>query len=165
MTAAQIEHNPGLARYVGEVLLTFRMPGASLVPELQREAGRWLLLMNWDFEPAARELARMREEVLGDPGRLGRLLVTVAAERGTQFGPLSAGQWRGALDRLHGQGYGLIGEAFLESVGLSYLVEVRPANGSRATPDGHIRGLLRSWLARSIRLDMRATLTTRKTMD
>jgi hypothetical protein len=165
MTAAQIEHNPGLARYVAEVLLTFRMPGASLVPELQREAGRWLLLMNWDFEPAARELGRMLEEVLGEPGRLGRLLITLAAERGAQLGPVSGKQLRGVLDGLHGQGYGLIGEAFLESVGLNYLVEVQPASRSRTRAETRVRSLLRSWLAEKIRFDMRATLTARQTMD
>lgn len=164
MTTAQIEHNPGLARYVAEVMLTFRMPGASLVPALQREAGRWLGLMEWDFEPAARELGRLLHEVLGDPGRLGKLLITVMAQRGERLGPFSGRQMEGAIDRLRGAGYGLIGEAFLESVGLLYLVSRGTAAQRRPPVDERLRALMRSWLADRIRLDMRTKLTTRETM-
>ena len=166
MTAAQIDSDPGVARYLSEVLLTFRMPGASLVPELQREAGRWLVLMQWDFEPAARELGRMLQEVLGDSGRLGRLLITLAAQRGEQLGPLSAHHVQAAIQRLRGAGYGLIGEAFLESVGLRYLFPpVLSRRREQLRVDRLLRGLLRSWIADRIRLDMQSKLTTRETMS
>lgn len=165
MTAAQVESNPGLSRYVGEVMLSFRMPGASLVPNLQREAGRWLVLMQWDFEPAAREIGRMLEEVFRDSGRLGRLLVTIAAHRGERFGPLSGRYLQSAMQHLRGSGYGLIGEAFLESVGLGYLLPRGPtASPEHRRLDGRLRRLLRSWIAGRIRLDMQQKLTTRETM-
>jgi hypothetical protein len=165
MTAAQIAGNPNLARYVSEVMLTFRMPGSSLAPDLQKEAGRWLSLMEWDFEPAAREIGRMLEEVLADAGRLGRLLVTIAAERGEKLGPLSASQVQSVLNHLRGVGYALVGEAFLESVGLDYLLNI--GDGQRRSafdPQGRARRLIRSWLASRIHIDIRTKLTTRKTM-
>jgi hypothetical protein len=166
MTAAQIASNPDLARYVAEVMLTFRMPGASLVPELQKEAGRWLKLMQWDFQHAARELGRMLEEVLGDPGRLGRLLIGVAAERGERFGPLRAQQLLAVLEHLRGAGYSLVGEAFLESVGLDYLVgiENETETGLPATLPVRARNLVRTWLASRIQFDLPAKLTQRETM-
>jgi hypothetical protein len=164
MTAAQIAFEPNLARYLAEVMLTFRMPGASLVPHLQSEAGRWLTLMEWDFAPAARELLRMLAEVLADPGRLGRLLVTIAAEHGETLGPLSGAQARRAMDTLRGAGYGLVGEALLESVGLGYLADVHADGAAGASPVARVRGLIRSWLAGRLDLDLHRRFTTARVL-
>ncbi|MBI2766632.1 MAG: acyl-ACP desaturase [Chloroflexi bacterium] len=166
MTAVQIQANPGLARYVGEVMLTFRMPGASLAPELQKEAGRWLTLMEWDFEPAAKELIRLLNDVLAEPGRLGRLLMTIAAERGERIGPLSGRSAQRAMALAGGAGYGLVGEALLESAGLGYLVDVHDGGEGSGVPANEplkLRRLLRTWLARRLDLDMRSRFTNRAT--
>jgi hypothetical protein len=107
-----------------------------------------------DASRVARELTRLLYSLLEDPAKGGRLLVAVAEARGQRLGPLPAGQLRRALDRLGGGGYGLVGEAFLEHAGLSYLFRDRPGPGRRPGPASRLRGLLRSWLARHISVEL-----------
>ncbi|MGI8422659.1 MAG: acyl-ACP desaturase [Chloroflexota bacterium] len=162
MTALQIEGEPGLVSHLAEVLLTFRMPGASLLPELQSQAGYWMTVMGYDFKAGAKELVRIVEGCLTDVGQLGRLLVNIAAERGEVLGPISANHIRMAFDRLGGRGYGLVGEALLESVGLSYLAEIRTDDGADRQFAHRLRRLLRSWLAGKINLDLGARTIARR---
>ena len=49
------------------------------------------------------------------------MAMMLAAERDVKLGPLKASQVSAALNRLGGAGYGLIGEALLERVGLGYM--------------------------------------------
>lgn len=155
MTAMQVEANPRLVGPVAEALLNFEMPGHVLVPELQGAVGRWMPHMGADFERITRDLVRIMHEAMGDMRRTGALLVALAAERGFSLGPVSPRQIKVALDRLGGPGYGLIGEALLEAVGLTYLF-TRPSerqDSAFALYDGvyeRIRGLMRTWLAKQI---------------
>jgi hypothetical protein len=156
MTALQVEGDPALASHLAEVILTFRMPGASLVPELQGQAGHWMTVLGYDFRASTKELVRIVESCLADVGQLGRLLVHIAAERGEALGPVSAKHIRMAFDRVGGRGYGLVGEALLESVGLDYLVEIPTAGGKDRQRARRLRQLFRSWLASKIYVDVGA---------
>lgn len=160
MTALQLEAEPDYMRYLVEELSRFRMPGNSLVPELQSQAERWLPLMGADMRRVVKDLLRLLHSTLGNPDRLGRLLVELAAMKSINLGPLTAHSVEAALNRLGGKGYGLVGEAALEMSGLGYLFrdksrspETSAAAGARAAAG--IRGLLRSWLAAEMAARMR----------
>ncbi len=150
MTALQLEADSRMTAQVGEALLAFQMPGNVLVPELQGAANRWLGLMGGDVTRIQRDLVRLVHEAAGDVRRTGAILVQVAAERGEALGPFRPRQVKAAFDWLGGAGYGLVGEALLERAGLSYLFRTPGRTGTVA----RLRGLLRSWLARQIELDV-----------
>jgi len=160
MVALQIEANPALVPCVAEALLRFEMPGNQLVPHLQARVGAWMPAMGADFERITRDLVRHVYATLADPALAGRLVMEIARERDVSFGPLAPGVVQAALNRLGGPGYGLIGEAVLQSVGLAYLFEhKRGVQDSAFLPYGgvyeRVRSLVRSWIARQIdfRLD------------
>lgn len=161
MTALQIEANPNLMRHVAEALMRFEMPGNTLVPDLQHNVTRWMPLMGADFDRITRDLVRFIYTTLADTRLTGKMLVHIAAEKGLDIGPLSPRLIRTALDRLGGPGYGLLGEALLERVGLARLFRHergRQDNGFAlyGGPFEHIRSLTRSWVARQMefRLDV-----------
>jgi hypothetical protein len=149
MTALQLEASPHLLGHVAEAISTFEMPGTSLVPELDPHVERWMRLMGNDYDRSGRDLVRLLYSVVGDTQRAGQLIVRVAAEGGTKIGPLAPVVIRSALDRLGGRGYGLLGEAVLERVGLGYLYRDR---SRAASLPSRIRGMLRRWLAAQIDL-------------
>jgi hypothetical protein len=155
MTALQIEANPNYVGYVAEEVTRFRMPGNSLVPELQSQAERWLPLMGANFERIYRDLFRLLHQTLGSAKLTGELLVRMAAEKGVSLGPISARQVQTALNRLGGPGYGLIGEAALEMAGLDYVFKTKPErqdSGFRMYEGVYerVRSLVRTWLAREM---------------
>ncbi|MEX2245083.1 MAG: acyl-ACP desaturase [Dehalococcoidia bacterium] len=155
MTALQIEARPRYMTYVAEALLKFTMPGNTLVPELQAQVGRWMPLMGADFERITKDLVRLVHETMGNTRATGRLLVEIAAERGFNLGPVSPKVIRAAADRLGGPGYGLLGEALLQRVGLAYTFrrERERQDSAFRLYDGayeRIRSLLRGWVAKQI---------------
>ncbi len=155
MTALQVEANPRLIRNVAEGLLKFEMPGNTLVPELQSSVSRWMPFMHADFERITRDLVRLVYETMSDTRRAGALLVEIAAEKGFTLGPVSPRTIQAAVNRLGGPGYGLLGEALLQRVGLSYLFrhERETQDSAFALYDGayeRVRSLLRTWIANQI---------------
>jgi hypothetical protein len=155
MTALQVEGNPRLMSSVGEALLKFEMPGNTLVPDLQAKVGRWMPLMGADFERITKDMVRLIYDTLSNTRMAGAMIVEIAAERGYKLGPISPRILQTAINRLGGPGYGLLGEALLERVGLSYVFKAeRGAQDSAYAPYAavyeRIRGLLRSWVAQQI---------------
>jgi hypothetical protein len=151
MTALQLEANPHLLPSVVETLLSFEMPGNTVAPALQARAHEWLPLLGVNFERITRDLVRLMHEISGSTRNSGRLLVEIAAQKGVALGPLSARHIQGALNRLGGPGYGLLGEAMLERTGLGYIF--RPPAGRQDPafsvyhrPYERLRALVRSWL-------------------
>jgi hypothetical protein len=118
MTAIQVEENPELIELVARTLSTFQMPGTQLVPDCGPLALGWMQKLNVDFNYVAKELVRNFSESAGNVNRSGKLLVEMAVAREYPIGPFPARFVRGAMNRLGGAGYGLLGEAVLEKVGL-----------------------------------------------
>ena len=161
MVALQVEANPRLLPLVAEGLSRFEMPGNQLVPHLQKLAGGWMPLMGADFDRITRDLVRTIHSTMADTAMAGKLVVQIAVERGIKIGPISPRLVQAAVNRLGGPGYGLLGEALLERVGLSYMF--RAENGRQdsafALYNGayeRVRAILRSWVAKQIdfRLDV-----------
>ena len=155
MVALQIEGNPRLLPYVAEAIIGFEMPGNTLVPELQARVGRWLPLMGGDYEQIAKDLVRYLYTMLADTRQAGQMIMEIAAKKDLKIGPLSPAVVRGALDRLGGPGYGLVGEALLERFGLDYMFRAqhgRQDSGFRfyEGPYERVRGIVRTWIAGQI---------------
>ena len=117
LTAVQVEENPELIELVARALSTFQMPGTQLVPDCGPLALTWMQKLNVDFFHVAKELVRNFAESAGNVRRSGQLLVEMAVAREYPIGPFPARFVRGAMNRLGGAGYGLLGEAILEKVG------------------------------------------------
>jgi hypothetical protein len=161
MTALQIEANPEYVGYVAQEVAGFRMPGNSLVPDLQSRVDRWLPLMGADFERIYRDLLRLLHQTLGNARLTGEFVVRMAAEKGVSLGPISVRQVQAAMNRLGGPGYGLIGEAALEAAGLDYVFKSDGARQDSAFRlyEGvyeKVRALVRSWLAGEMTARMHA---------
>ena len=157
MTALQVEANPALLAHVAEAIVHFKMPGAVLLPELEANVPHWMSASQVDLDELVRGLIRLVESALPDTRSAGALLMEVASGKGMRLGPLSAGQVNGALKRLGGPGYGLIGEALLERAGLGYLYRraERPSQWGRGDAiTGRLRAMLRDWVASQIDLRM-----------
>ena len=155
MTALQVEANPAFFTHVADEVARFRMPGNSLVPDLQVQSVRWLPLMGADLTHVVRDMIRLLYSTVGSPRLGGQLALDLAGRKGVKLGPLKHSQVTAALNALGGWGYGLIGEAMLERAGLAYLFE---AQGPRAqSPPQKVRALFRSWLADRIPLQFYAT--------
>ena len=155
MTAIQIEAEPRYMTLVAEGLLKFEMPANTLAPELQQNVARWMPLMGADFELISRDLVRLIYQTMSDTRMTGALLVEIAAEKNFDLGPISPRLIRAAANRLGGPGYGLLGEAVLERMGLSYLFRSKRErqDSAFALYDGayeRVRGMLRSWVAKQI---------------
>ena len=159
MTAIQVEANPSLVFHVADEAARFRMPGNSLVPELQAQSPRWLPLLGADMERILRDLLRLFHETLGSARLTGAFIVAIAAEKGVRVGPIQLRQAAPALNRLGGPGYGLIGEALLERAGLGYLFRTGRDRNGKLPVSERVRALARSWLADRIPIQMAATAT------
>jgi hypothetical protein len=152
MTALQVEADPmAIVSIVSEVK-TFRMPGTSLVPELQAQGARWQRLLGADSEQLLRDLFRFVQQTLQNVRQTGELVMKLAAEKNVRLGPVPVDVIDRALRRLGGPGYGLVGEAALERAGLGYMFAKRPGQHDRAFGpyEGQyerVRGLVRSWIA------------------
>jgi len=155
MTAIQVEENPRFVEDMTREIISFDMPGASLIPDLQAQGKRWQMLLGANPERMFRDLIRLVHEVLGNTRLTGELVLRLAADRNVAIGPLSARQISGALNRLGGVGHGLIGEALLEKAGLGYMFNrpegtqdrgFRPYQGVQA----QVRTLIRSWICSHI---------------
>jgi hypothetical protein len=118
MTAVMVEENHENLALVAKTLTTFQMPGTRLVPEYGPRSQEWLIRLNTDFTRIARELVRNFSEAAGNLRRTGMLLVEMAVARDYNIGPFPPKVVRTAMNRLGGPGYGLLGEAILERVGL-----------------------------------------------
>ncbi len=159
MTAIQVESNPRLLGPLAETLAKFSMPGNALVPELQGRATAWLPKMGGDFQHMARDMVRLIHESTGDVKRMGRVLVDIAAHKGYHHGPVSARTAKRALDGLGGPGYGLIGEAILERVGLSHVFSKQKKGRAilfHNTLAERVRAPVRSWIARQLEVSFDA---------
>ena len=155
MVALQVEANPRLLPHVAEALLKFEMPGNTLVPHLQAQVTRWMPRMGADFDRITKDMVRLIHTTMADLNMTGRLLVQLAVERGFKIGPLSPRLIQTVVNRLGGPGYGLLGEALLERVGLAYIFAPRAGRQDSAFAPytagyERLRGLLRSWVASQI---------------
>jgi hypothetical protein len=115
MTAIQVGANPDLIPYLAESILTFKMPGAALVPQHQSRVMQWMPLMGADFPRITKELFRHFHSVMGNVRRSGELALEILVRTNPGVTPKLI---KSTLDKLGGPGYGLIGEAMLEKVGL-----------------------------------------------
>jgi hypothetical protein len=143
MAAMQVAANPEMAHHVTYELLKFRLPGNSLIPELQSRAADWLPKMGADFAQVARDLIRHLHAIVASEKALGRLVVELAQEKDFGLAKLKGPQVRWALERYDGWAYGLVGEAVLERLGLSFIFKESEQNDLR----GRLRARLRGWLA------------------
>jgi hypothetical protein len=100
--------------------------------------------MGADVSRIVKDLARHLYTITSSPREMGRLAVQLADERDDSPGALKPRHLRWLLDRSGAWGYGLIGEALLERLGLSFLF--RTPQGS-LTWQGKARDRLRTWLA------------------
>ena len=155
MAALQVEGNPRFVDYVSEELMRFRMPGSSVVPELQAQTQAWLEPLGADFEHMIKDILRLAYETLGNTRLAGQMVLGFAAAKGYSLGPFTVRQLQAAIDRLGGPGYGLLGEAMLEKAGLSYIFETEQS-GVATNPGTavylRLRGALRSWIGEQLAL-------------
>ena len=158
MTAIQIEGNPQLLPLVAESIVQFQLPSNILTPELQDKTRGWMPYMHADQDRMLIDLIRLMHQTSGSTPRMGRLLVDVAAASKHMGGPVPVKALKRGMDRLGGVGYGLVGEAILQHVGLESLFE---KGRKRRVPIydtvySRVRGVMRSWLANliHIRLDV-----------
>ena len=147
MTALQIEGNPEFVADVAEQAGQFEMPSLSLLPDLHEHGMRWQQSMGAEPEQIIRTLFRYAHEALGDVRLTGEMVLRLAAAQKVRLGPLPAANVQAALGRLGGTGYGLVGEAVLERMGLGYMFAPQ-AEMAGAYP--RVRALMRSWLAARI---------------
>ena len=160
MTAAQIEENPDLLHLVAATGASFNMPGVSLVPEYQLRALDWMPFMGADLDRNARVIVRSLFDIAGSPARAGEMLLEIAVLRGLNIGKLSAERAKAIIDRLGGRGYGLLGEAVLECVGLPIPPETQARADARLAGgvptvgalQERLRGMVRTSIARRIDL-------------
>jgi hypothetical protein len=163
MTALQVEGNPHFVDDIADQVHQFHMPSMSLVPELHTQGVRWQQLMGADFERLFRDLFRFVQETLQNVRLTGRLVLRLAAAKNVNLGPISGRQLELALRRLGGPGYGLIGEAALQRVGLGYMFNCTDGErdgvfGRREGVHERVRGLVRSWIAERLPPPAQVTL-------
>jgi hypothetical protein len=141
---------------VAHELNHFRLPGNSLIPDLQSQAERWLPLMGADFNRIVKDLVRLLHACAGSPERLGRMALDLASWKDVRLGLLKPRHFDWALNRFGGFGYGLVGEAILERVGCSYLYEPHHAEDTQEGLAERARGVLRTWLSRQLPVSVNA---------
>jgi hypothetical protein len=151
MTVMQLEANPDFVADVAFELARFRLPGNALIPDLQAEATRWLPLMGADFSRIARDLVRLLYMTVGSPRMMGRLAIELTETKGKTIGPVRPHQLHAVLNRFNGWGYGLVGEAVLERMGLEFMFQT-DVDKARRQHDVtfRVRERLRTWLARQL---------------
>ena len=143
MTAIQVAANPDFVHNVADELVRFRLPGNSLIPDLQSRAIEWLPKMGADFGQVARDLVRHLHAIVGSEKLLGRMVADMAQHKDFGLGALKGRQVKWALERGNGWAYSLVGEAVLERLGLAFLFKASDRNHVR----GRVRARTRSWLA------------------
>ncbi|MGE0686690.1 MAG: hypothetical protein AB7P33_08100 [Dehalococcoidia bacterium] len=143
MAAMQVAANPALVHDVAYELAKFRLPGNSLIPELQAKAVDWLPKMGADFTQLTKDLLRHIYLITGSPKQMGRLAVDISQMKDYGLGMLKGPQIKWALERGDGWGHALVGEALLERLGLSFLFKSSVQEDYR----GRIRSAVRTWLA------------------
>jgi hypothetical protein len=146
MTAMQVASQPELVSSIGEELVNFRLPGNSLIPDLQGHAERWLKLMGADFGQVARDMARLLYMTVESPKQLGRLIVDVGARKDVGFGSITPKHIKWALERPNGWGYGILGEAIMERMGLAFMFK-KDQQDAKTNMEMRLRNKLRTWLA------------------
>ena len=156
MTAIQVEANPEFVHNVADELNRFRLPGNSLIPDLQSQAVRWLPLMGADFNRIVKDLVRHLHVCVGSPEGLGRMAMDIASFKEERLGPLRPQHFDWALNRFGGFGYGLVGEAVLERVGCSYLYKPHHAEDTQEGLAERARGLVRTWLSKQLPVSVTA---------
>jgi hypothetical protein len=147
MAALQVEENPELLTLVAKTVLGFQMPGTRLVPQFGTRALEWMNEMNQDFSRIARDLVRNFSDMAGTIKRTGQLLMDIAVLRGYPIGPFSPRLVQRTLNALGGPGYGLMGEAILDKVGLL------PVGTNRGGMYERVRSSMRGFVA--ARIDLR----------
>jgi hypothetical protein len=156
MTAIQVEANPEFVKDIADELNRFRLPGNSLIPDLQSQAERWMPLMGADLGRIVREMVRLLHSCAGSPERLGRLAFELASWKDVKLGLLRPRHLDWAMNRFGGWGYGLAGEAILERAGCAYLYKPRHAEDTREGIAERSRALIRTWLARQLPVSVTA---------
>ncbi len=131
MTAVQVEGNPRLLHNVAVGLAKFEMPGNQLVPDLQGQVDRWMTLLELDRGVIYRALIRLLHTVTNDVAMTGQIVLDFASQKGIKVSGLQAKYIKAAVSKLGPHGYGLIGEALLEKIGLSYFYHREPVTDSR----------------------------------
>ena len=109
------------------------------------------------YSDSSKELIRNFAESAGTVKRSGMLVVEMAVARGYPIGPFPSRFVRAAMNRLGGPGYGLLGEAMLEKVGLPLPSQKGPQDSGFRFYSGiyeKIRGKMRTFIAN--RIDVRA---------
>lgn len=153
MTAVMVEENPELISLVGKTLTTFQLPGTMLIPQYGGKALGWMQALDMDFTHLAKELIRNFAESAGTIKRSGMLVIEMAVHRNYPIGPFPARFVRAAMNRLGGPGYGLIGEAMLEKVGLAIPTQKGPQDSGYRFYSGiyeKIRAKMRTFIANKI---------------
>jgi hypothetical protein len=143
MAAMQVAAKPEYVSDVAYELAKFRLPGNSLIPDLQARAVDWLPKMGADFQQLTKDLIRHIYLITGSPKQMGRMVYDLTQIKDYGLGALKAPQVKWALDRGDGWGHQLVGEALLERLGLSFLFK----GSARDDFAGRIRAAVRSWLA------------------
>ncbi len=156
MTAIQVEANPEFVHNIAYELNHFRLPGNSLIPDLQSQAERWLPLMGADFNRIVHDMVRLLHNCAGSPEGLGRLALDLGSWRNSKLGRVRPQYVEWALNRFGGWGYGLVGEALLERVGCAYLFKPRHAENTKEGITERTRALLRTWLSNQLPVSITA---------
>ena len=153
LTAVMVEENPELISFVGKTLSTFQLPGTMLIPQYGGMALTWMQALNVDFAHLAKELIRNFGVTAGNVKRSGMLVMEMAVAREFPIGPFPSRFVRGAMNRLGGPGYGLIGEAMLQKVGLNIPSQKGPQDSGYRFYSGayeKIRSKMRTFIADKI---------------
>jgi hypothetical protein len=144
MTAIQIEHNPELLANAAYITAHFEMPEGQVAPQYATMGGDYWQMMGMNRAQVAKDLVRVFHQLTGDVHKTGQFLLDVGAERGIKVKGISVTFLRALLMQLHLTGF--IGEAILQSIGLSYLFQKE----EEATLKGRVRALLRSVVAERV---------------
>jgi hypothetical protein len=124
-----------------------------LIPQYGAQAMPWMQAMSMDFGHLAKELIRNFGESAGTVKRSGMLVVEMAIHRDIPIGPFPARFVKAAANRLGGPGYGILGEAMLEKVGLSIPSQKGPQDSGYRFYSGiyeKIRSKMRTFVANKI---------------
>jgi hypothetical protein len=157
MTAMQVESNPDFVHEVADELNRFRLPGNSLIPDLQSQAERWLPLMGADFNRIVRDMVKLLHSCAGSQEGLGRLAFDLGSWKDRRLGFLKPRHLEWALDRFNGWGYGLVGEAILERVGCAYLFKPHHDETTKEGIAERSRAMIRTWLSNQLPVSINST--------
>jgi len=152
MTAFQIEDNPGLIVQVAEGLRWMKMPYNETAPDYAEHVREWFTELGGSTEKIKQNMGRFIYHPLGDIRNTGRLVMDIGAQEGRDIHGISLADIRAAFNQyemIGGPGYGLIGEAFMEKLGIE-----KPLKFNNHGPVGRARGLLRTFVANRMDFDI-----------